>query len=192
MDMKQLIVEARTCRRFEQSSRLGAENMQWLVDCARVSPCARNAQVLRYAVAQSEQACAAIFPNTRWAGALKDWDGPVEGERPTGYVGILMPKDAGKLVHMDVGIAAQTIQLAAASRGWGCCMHASFDQVKCAEVLQVPEDMVIGLLLGLGVAAEVRTLADMPADGSFSYWRDAAQVHYVPKRGMDEVLLKVL
>lgn len=192
MDIKQLAYEARTCRRFEESIRLSAEDAACLVDCARVAPCARNAQVLRYIAAYTKEACAAIFPHTRWAGALKDWNGPVEGERPTIYVAILTPKDAGKLVHMDVGIAAQTIQLCAAAHGWGCCMHASFDQAKCAEVMQVPADMEIALLLGVGVFKEVRRLAPMPADGSFSYWRDEAQVHYVPKRELREVLLKIL
>ena len=192
MDFKELVYTARTCRRFAEDQRLGAENLTFLVDCARVSPCARNAQVLRYAIVHSPEACAAFFPHTRWAGALKDWGGPFPGERPTGYIGILMPKDAGKLVHMDVGIAAQSIQLAASSHGWGCCMHASFDPIKCAELMQVPEDMTIGLVLGLGVAVEERCIAPMPADGGFGYWRDAQQVHHVPKRDMAEVLLHVL
>lgn len=192
MDFKQLACAARTCRRFVEGQRLGQENMEWLVECARVAPCARNAQVLRYAVAHSTAACEAVFPHTRWAGALKDWGGPFPGERPTGYIAILMPKGAGKLVHMDVGIAAQSIQLAAHTRGWGCCMHASFDQAKCAAALQVPEDMEIGLVLGLGVALETCVLESMPADGSFAYWRDAEQVHHVPKRSLEEVLLKAL
>lgn len=191
MDAKQWVYEARTCRRFDESLRLGAEDAAWLVDCARVSPCARNAQVLRYSVAHSKDVCEAIFPNTRWGGALKDGS-PVEGERPTLYVAILAPKDAGKLVHMDVGIAAQTAQLCAATRGWGCCMHASFDQAKCAAIMQVPADMEISLLLGLGVAKEARQVADMPADGSIAYWRDAARVHFVPKRSLSDVLIKVL
>ena len=192
MDFRELVRVARTCRRFEEEQRLGKEHLEWLVDCARVPPCARNAQVLRYAVAHSQTACDAVFPHTRWAGALKDWNGPFPGERPTGFIAVLMPVGAGKLVHMDVGIASQTIQLAAQTRGWGCCMHASFDAAKCAAALHVPEGMEKGLLLGLGVTREVRALAPMPADGSFAYWRDADQVHYVPKRTLEEVLVSVL
>ncbi len=191
MDFQQIIAEARTCRRFENSQSLGADAATWLVDCARISPCARNAQVLRYMAAHSPESCAAIFPNTRWAGVLK-WDGPVEAERPTLYIAILAPNGATKLVHMDVGIAAQNIQLAAHSRGWGCCMHASFNADACADIFQVPEDMHISLLLGLGVAKEVRALAPMPEDGSFNYWRDDAAIHHVPKRALDDVLLRLL
>ncbi len=191
MDFTSLVKEARSCRRFLEADRLGADAIHWLVDCARMAPCARNAQVLRFVAAESRQACEAIFPHTRWAGVLK-WDGPIAGERPTAYIAILTPEKSGKLVHMDVGIAAQTMQLAAQSKGMGCCMHASFNPKECAEIFQVPEGMEIALILGLGIEKERRVLADMPSDGSFTYWRDGEGIHYVPKRSLSEVLLHTL
>ncbi len=191
MDFQHFLARARTCRRFETSSPLDASAAAWLVDCARISPSARNAQVLRYMAAHSADTCAKIFPNTRWAGILQ-WDGPIETERPSLYIAILAPNGAGKLVHMDVGIAAQNMQLAAHSRGWGCCMHASFKADACADIFQPPQDMHISLLLGFGPAKEVRTIAPMPQDGSFNYWRDENAVHHVPKRSLDEVLLRSL
>ncbi len=191
MDFISLVKEARSCRRFLEADRLGVEAVQWLVDCARIAPCARNAQVLRFAAAESKSACEALFPHTRWAGILQ-WDGPICGERPTAYIAILTPEKCGKLVHMDVGIAAQTMQLAAQSKGMGCCMHASFNPKECAEILQVPEGMEIALILGLGIEKERRVLTDMPADGSFAYWRDDEGVHFVPKRPLQEVLLHTL
>ncbi len=192
MDFLNLVTEARSCRRFVESERLGADAATWLVDCARVTPCARNAQVLRYAAAESPASCAALFPHTRWAGALKDWGGPQEGERPTLYIAILLPKESGKLVHMDTGIAAQTMQLAAHSRGWGCCMHASFDVAQCAPIFGVPQTMDMALLLAFGVVAEKRALASLPDDGNINYWRDAAHVHYVPKRALEDVLVSII
>ncbi len=191
MDFNNLVKEARSCRRFIEDQRLGKDAINWLIDCARIAPCARNAQVLRYIAVESKESCDAIFAHTNWAAILK-WDGPVEGERPSVYIAILCPKDSGKLVHMDVGIAAQTMQLAAQTKGWGCCMHASFNQKECVSILNVPEDMEIDLLLGFGVAKEKRLLAPMPADGSFKYWRDEDQTHFVPKRSTEEVLLNIL
>jgi nitroreductase len=189
MDFLQLVSEARTCRRFVQAARIGQEDLNWLLECASRTPCGRNAQVLRYVLVSSPEKCAALFVHTRWAGALKDWDGPVEGERPTAYIAILVPKECTALMHMDVGIAAQTLQLAAHARGIGCCMHASFMRPACMELLQVPEDMQIDLILALGVAKEERHLAPMPANGAFDYWRDAQGVHYVPKRTASELTL---
>lgn len=192
MDFAQLVHAARTCRRFEESQRLSAEDMAWLVDCARVTPSGRNAQVLRFISVSTKEKCEELFPHTRWARALKEAGTPVPGERPTGYIAILWPTTANTLVHMDAGIAAQTMQLAARSKGWGCCMHASFDRSHCPQILQVPEDMEIGLLLGLGVAKEECFLEPMPADGSFDYWRDSQGGHHVPKRDLKECLLAQL
>lgn len=189
MDFLQLVSEARSCRRFFQEQRVSREDLLWIMECAARVPCARNAQVLRYILAISPEKCADLFPHTNWAGALKDWAGPAEGERPTAYIAVLHPKEHSPLVLMDAGIASQTIQLAAHTRGIGCCMHASFKREACAALLRVPETMQIGLLLALGAAKEERRLAPMPADGNFDYRRDAGGVHYVPKRALAELVL---
>lgn len=189
LDFATLVQNARSCRRFQQSPRLGIEDLRWLVACARLAPSARNAQVVRFALAASPESCARIFPHTRFAGALPDWDGPAVEERPTAYMGLLLPKKRTTLVYYDAGIAAQTIQLAATSRHWGCCILASFQRPACSAIFQVPDSMELALLLALGVAGEERRIAPMPADGSFSYWRDQAQVHYVPKRRVETLII---
>ncbi len=189
MDFQKLVLEARTCRRFVEEERLSEADLLWLVECARITPSARNAQVLRYITVSAQENVLDIFQHTLWAAALKDWKGPQEGERPTGFIVMLMPKEANKFVCFDVGIVAQTIQLAATSRGWGCCMVGSINAKEISSRLQAPENMDIALVLGLGVAKEKRVIAPMPADGSCLYWRDAEQTHFVPKRALEEILI---
>ncbi|MDD6181346.1 MAG: nitroreductase family protein [Desulfovibrionaceae bacterium] len=190
MDFHALVNEARTCRRFVEDRPLGMGDLEWLIDCARLTPSARNAQVLRYIPVADAAMRERLFPLTCWAGALKDWGGPFPGERPTGFIAVLLPQDAGKLAWVDAGIACQTIQLAATSRGWGCCIIASFDHARVPELLNVPEGMVPALVLGLGVAREERAVAPLPPDGSLTYWRDAEGRHFVPKRPLDEVIVR--
>lgn len=189
MDFLQFVREARSCRRFVESRPLTMEDLRWLVDCARLAPSARNAQQLRFILVGHGPVCAEVFAHTRWAGALKDWAGPAPGERPTGFIATLMPQKGGDLLCYDVGIACQTMQLAATSQGWGACMIQSFNADACAKLLNVPQELKIALLLGLGLAAEERVVEAMPADGSFSYWRDAKSVHHVPKRGLEELIV---
>lgn len=189
MDFKQLALAARTCRRFEEERPLQMADLEWLVDCARLTPCARNAQQLRYSLVGPGETCRRLFGMTKWAAALKDWGGPFPGERPTGFIVMSMPKNAGDLVWLDTGIAAQTIQLAASSRDWGCCMIASFDHSGVSELVQLPDDLRPTLVLGLGVAKEVRRVTDVPESGALGYWRDAEQVHYVPKLALDKLIL---
>ena len=189
MDFKVLAEAARTCRRFHEDQPLAMTDLEWLVDCARLAPSAKNAQELRFVLVGHGEACQKLFALTRWAGALKDWGGPHPGERPTAFVAILMPQSGKDLACFDVGIAAQTIQLAATSRGWGCCMIQSFDHQAAPALLNVPEDMKIALVLGLGAAKEMRVVANMPESGATTYWRDAEGVHHVPKRSLEDLIL---
>jgi nitroreductase len=190
MDMLPFLESARTCRRFYEDRPLSLQDVEWLVSCARVIPSTRNAQVLRFAVVGNGPTCEKLFPLTRWAGALKDWGGPFPGERPTGFVVILKPTDDAKTTWIDVGIAAQTIQLAAHSKGWGACIIITFDQTKVRELLSIPPELDPALVIGLGVAKEERKVAPMPADGSVTYWRDEKGVHYVPKRDLSELIVR--
>lgn len=189
MDFLALVREARSCRRFDESSPLTQQDLDWLLECARLAPSARNAQELRFITVTQGPVLDQLFPLTRWAGALKDWQGPEQGERPTAFIATLMPEHAGYLLCYDVGIACQTIQLAATSRGWGACMIQSFEHKPAADLLKIPAGLKIALLIGLGVAVEKRVVAAMPADGSFTYWRDANGVHHVPKRALSELLV---
>lgn len=190
MDFKDLVTAARTCRRFDESTPLSMEDLTWLVDCARLTPSAKNAQVLLYILVGHGATCDAVFSHTRWAAALPDWGGPQPGERPTGFIAILTPNTSGELTFYDVGIAAQTIHLAASSRGWGCCILKAFAQQQVSRLLDVPQDKQIALLLGLGIAKEERLVDSLPTDGSTTYWRDAQGRHHVPKRDLAHIILR--
>ena len=84
-----LVRRARTCRRFDESMRVPREFLLELAELAHLTPCGANAQRLRFHVVSGAVDCARVFDELAWAGALKDWPGPAEGERPTGYIAIL-------------------------------------------------------------------------------------------------------
>ena len=190
MDFFELAFRARTCRRFREEEGLPAGSLDWLVDCARLAPNGGNAQVLRYAVVATPEGCAALFPLLKWAGYYHDWVGPEAGERPAGYIVLL--GEAGKreqVTSIDAGIAAQTIQLAAASRGIGSCIFMTFNPRDVGRMLELPDGVAPLLVLALGMEKEVRCIESMPADGSVKYWRDEQGVHHVPKRSLEEVVI---
>lgn len=189
MDFLNFVEGARTCRRFDEAQSLTFKDLEWLLDCARLSPCSRNEQELRYITVNQGDVCQNLVDLCRWAGALKDWKGPAEGEKPTAFIALLAPEESSARYCYDVGIACQTINLAAHSRGWGACIILSFDHVKTTALLQPPQGLKINLLIALGVEAEKRAVAQMPADGSFDYWRDAQGVHHVPKRSLAELIV---
>ena len=188
-EFRTLVEQARSCRRFVEKEPLTMADLEWLINCARMTPCARNQQTLRYSLITQGHVCDALFAKTTWAGALKDWGGPHPGERPTAFIVISLPGNAGHLTWVDMGIAAQTIQLAATSRAWGCCILASFDVETCRTLCHIPEELAPRLVLGLGKAAETRVVEPVPADGRLAYWRDAENVHHVPQLSLDQLVI---
>ena len=91
---------------------------------------------------------------------------------------------------MDGGIAAQTINLAARERGYGCCMIGSFDKEETANLLGIPEHLTPILVIAIGTPAEEPIICALPKDGSIKYFRDAADLHFVPKRSVVDVIIK--
>lgn len=189
MTFKNLVADARTCRRFQADKPVSIEQLTELVDTARITPSAGNLQPLRYGVSVSEEKNAVIFPLLRWAALLKDWKGPTEAERPTGYIVIGSPSASSKNTITDLGVAAQTIQLAARHMGLGCCMIGNVKLNAAHEAMGFPDDVEVMLVLALGYPAEDVHLETMTEGQPTAYWRDEKDEHHVPKRPLNSVLL---
>ena len=121
---------------------------------------------------------------------MAGWSGPAEGERPSAYIVILGDTELRKSFGCDHGIAAQSIMLGATERGLGGCMIGSIDRPKLRQVLDIPERYEILLILALGKPSETVVLEDVGPDGDIKYYRDDENVHYVPKRTLDELVLQ--
>ena len=192
MLMPQLVAATRTVRRFQQHRALTEQVLHGLIDLARLSGSARNAQALQYMPVFNPTLCACIFPNQAWAGYLTTWSGPDLGERPSGYIICLVNRDWQKgpdtEVYCDVGIASQSILLAAAEQGIFGCRIGAFKPALHAQ-LQLEERHRILQVLALGYPAEEVVLEDMGAEGDVRYWRDELGVHHVPKRSLQDIIL---
>lgn len=197
-EFKGLVERTRSYRRFDESARVGEDFLRGLVDVGRVCANGANRQQLRFRVVSEPSACDAVFGELAWAGYFKDWAGPKPGERPTGYVVIaavreVPGKPAAPITEVDAGIAAQTMLLAAraASPSVGGCMLKAFTP-KLIDVLGLdPEHFELKIVCAFGIPVEEVRLEPLEAspDGSIKYWRDAAGIHHVPKRALEDVLL---
>lgn len=184
-----LVHKNRSYRRFVQSTAVSRETLAELVDLARHAPSGANRQPLKFWLSAAPETNARIFACLHWAGYLKDWPGPAEGERPAAYIILLGDTEIAKDCGVDHGIAAQTIMLGAVERGLGGCILASVERDDLRAALGIPERYTILLVLALGAPAETVVIEPVGADGNIRYWRDAAGVHYVPKRALDELIV---
>ena len=191
MDVTELLRGNRSFRRFHEDQPLDEETLKGLVEKTRLCPSSANRQPLKYLVACSPEDRAKIFPHLRWAGALADWPGPAEGQRPAGYIIILGDLEISSTFHVDSGIAAQSILLAAVEQGLGGCMVGSIDRDGLRKVLKIPDRYAVALVIALGKPKETVVLEDAKSPTDVVYWRDEQGVHHVPKRPLEELLVKL-
>jgi nitroreductase len=185
---KDLAYRCRSYRRFAQSEPVAMGALKDLVDLARVASTGRNLQPLKYLISCDPARNALIFPTLSWAGYLGGWS-PAEGERPSAYIVVLGDKQIVTNFGIDHGIAAQNILLGALELGLGGVMISSIRRTELAKVLNLDERYEILLVLALGRPVEPVQIEPLPESGDVKYWRDAAGVHHVPKRSLDDIIL---
>lgn len=188
--LKDLILKNRSYRRFHENAVIALDVLKELVELARVSGSAANLQPLKYILSCDPAKNALVFPHLAWAGYLVDWSGPAEGERPSAYVIILGDKLAARTFGCDHGIAAQSIMLGAVEKDLGGCMIGSIKRDALRAALQIPDRFEILLVLALGRPKEQVVLETVKPNGDVRYWRDAGGVHHVPKRSLQDIILR--
>ena len=186
--LKELLLKNRSYRRFYQSVRISWQELTDLVDLTRYCASGRNAQALKYKIVEDDVLCDRVFQNLAWAGYLKDWDGPEEGERPAAYLVQLLDTSIVENCLCDDGIQAQTILLGAVEKGFGGCIIKSFKNDALRNVLQLPEHLKIMYVIALGKPKETVVLEEMK-DGDYKYWREADGSHHVPKRRVEDLIV---
>lgn len=187
--LRDLVIKNRSYRRFDESIAISADQLTEWVELARFSASGRNAQPLKYILSSDLEKNAMIFSALGWAAYLKDWDGPVKGERPSAYIVQLLDTAIGTNFFCDDGIAMQSILLAAVEAGFGGCIFRTINKPRLMELLNIPDQYQIVNVIALGKPIE-KVVIEAIKGGDFKYWRDEHGVHHVPKRTLDELILK--
>lgn len=194
MGLIDTIKRCRTYRKFDSQTQITDHELRKLIEINRFTPSPRNKQALKFVSYNVFEKDDLIFEHLRWAGALPNWQGPTKMQQPVAYILILAdnelsPNHKADFLDMAVGIAAQTTMLLAADMGYGGTMIAAFHHKNIHEILKLDSHLQIKLILAIGKPAEKVVVRDMQND-NFAYWRDDNQNHYVPKRTLNEILVK--
>lgn len=189
--LKDLVLQNRSYRGYDNSVKQTKAELTALVDYARLMPAARNIQPLKYFLAYEKEIVDRIQKQTKWAGLLSDLDLPFAGEEPTSFIVVL--QDVGidtnlDLFKNDVGIVSAAITLAAVEAGLGCCMIGAFSASGVKEAIDQPENLLPVLVIAIGKPDEKIVLTDAEA-GNVAYYRDEDNVHYVPKRRLEDIIV---
>lgn len=187
---KELVKSNRSCRRFDNGFALDTRTLTDLVELARYTASGANNQPLKYIISSSREQNDRIFSCLTWAAYLKDWKGPEPAEHPTGYIVILGDTTISNNFWCDHGIAAQTMLLGARARGLAGCIFAAINIKKLKNLLGIGDHLEVLLVIALGKPVEQACIDDVDDGGDIRYFRDENQVHHVPKRKLEDLILK--
>lgn len=176
MDTFDAIYQRRSIKLYDPEHTIPADDIRKLLDAAIQSPTSFNMQNWRFVVIQDpelrRQVRAAAADQQQVTDAsllvLLTADLHAWGKEPERYwregppavsellVGWMRPfYDGNEQLQRDeamrsCGIAGQTLMLAAKAMGYDSCPMIGFDAAKVAELINLPDDHTIGLMITIG------------------------------------------
>ncbi len=190
--LKDLLKADRSYRGFDESVRLTEEQLTDMIDCVRYAPFSQNYQSFKYYLAWTKEDCAKLQPCTHWARDLPDLTLPHPGHCPTGFIVMCYDTRIGPGLQRfmkDIGICAHTILLRAVEMGLGGCMINNFRPDEVAAALELDPVYQPCFVIALGKPDETVVMPDLEEGGDYHYYRDENDVHYVPKRKTEDLIL---
>ena len=147
---------------------------------------------MRYCIVESPAAVAAVQPLVHWAAYLPREQGtPQPDEQPTAFIAILQDDRLPGANDVDIGLALGSLTAAAWAHGVGSCIMGAIDRPALTKLLGLPEGLRLCYMVALGYPTHESHLVEIQ-DGSVKYYLDENRNYCVPKRGMEEILIKTL
>lgn len=189
MNVYDAIMKRRTIRKFE-NKKVSESDLVKLIDCARVAAYGANVQPLKFAIINDEKTLNDIYPMTKWAGYLAD-GAPKENERPSAYIAVLGDKSIREngVFECEAGAAVTTMMLEAVEMGLGTCWLGALKRDEIKALLNLDEKFNVVYLLAVGYPKQESRMIEMKDD--IKYYEDENGVINVPKRSLEEVLIKL-
>ena len=189
--LNDLLVKCRSFRSFDPDKKIPEELLLKFIDNARISAATRNLQPLKYRIVTSVEELAKCNPELRYAASL-GIKLPPDGHEATSLIVMCHDTDVTPFTEIylkDIGICAEIIMLSATEAGYGGCMIGSYNPEAIATALGLSENLKINLVLALGAPDETALLIEAE-DGKVKYFRDENNTHYVPKRKLEDIIIK--
>ncbi len=186
-----LVKKNRSYRRFDHEQAVAEETLRSLIALARLTPSAGNLQPLKYLLVHEPANTNRVFRHLQWARYLEDWPGPAANERPAAYIVLLGDTTIAQHFQTDAGISAQTMLLGAVELGLGGCIVASINRDALRLEFGIPDRYEILIAIALGKPTEQVSIEDVAPGGDIKYYRTPDAVHHVPKRSVEEMILKM-
>ena len=182
--LESLLKRNRSYRGYDASRAVTEADLLKLLEVVPWVASGMNAQPLRFKLVYGD-ASSLVHPLVRLGAALPEEHLPHPGEEPSAYI-IVCSAASGRVVDIDLGIAAQSILLRAVEMGLGGIFILNFKAAELAATLQLPSEPLA--VIGIGKPLEHIFLVPVKEGTDLAYYRkDGA--HFVPKLQVSDLLL---
>jgi nitroreductase len=190
--ISETIRKNRSYRKYYEEEKITPGVLKELVNLARLSGCGMNMQSLRYLLITEKEDREKIYPNLKWAGFLKDWDGPEKGRRPSAFILVLKDneKQNSAYVQIDMGIACQSILLGAVEKGLGGCIIAAFNKGDICQEYNIQDNLELWLVIAIGKPDQKVIIDEIDKGADTKYWVDENGNHHVPKIRLEDIIIQ--
>jgi len=186
MSLYEVIISRRSVRQF-QPEIIPREDLERMINAARLAPSAANLQPLEFVAVENKKICEKIFPCLKWAAYIAPEGDPKIGQEPTAYIIVLVNSEVrDKGFEWDSGAGVENILLTAWEKGIGSCWLISVDKKRLREILNIPGHLKIDSVIALGYPAE-KPVVEKYVD-SVKYWKEKSSQFHVPKRKLQDIL----
>jgi len=156
MELMEAIKNRRSVRQYK-STPVSDENLNTVLEAARLAPSWANTQVWKFVVVRDEKVkeslAETLGKGNRGNPAIKQAPALIAACAELGRSGLIKGEpgsDKGDWYMFDIALALHNLTLAAHSLGLGTLHVGWFDAKKAAEILELPEGAVVVELMPLG------------------------------------------
>ena len=158
MNFKEITKKRQSCRHYTDK-KVSMEDINEILECVRNCPSACNSQPWKFIVCTDEIAKSMsehlvvnkLLPINRWTKECSTFI--VIAETKARLIkGI--PVGSQHYAQIDLGIACATLCYAACDKGISTCIMGAFDEKKIKQLLNIPEDIKVRLVVSLGYAKD--------------------------------------
>ena len=181
-----LLKKNRSYRGYDPTYKVPVTSLEQIVAVNALLPSAKNQQALRFKLVTEDTGADKVLENIKLGGMLPELHLPFPGTEPKAFILVCTTVPESKMLHVDVGIAAQSMLLKAVDMGYNGLIIGAFNAKKIEEAFALPYPPV--LILAIGKGNEKIELKEISAEDSHAYWRENG-VHYVPKVRWKELII---
>lgn len=182
--LESLLKRNRSYRGYDASRAVTEADLLKMLEVVPWVGSGMNAQPLRFKLVTGADA-ALVHPLVKLGAALPEEHLPHAGEEPSAYI-VICSAASGRVVDIDLGIAAQSILLRAVEMDLGGIFILNFKPAELAAALGLPCQPLA--VLGIGKPCENIFMVPAAPGDSLDYYRKDG-VHFVPKLQVKDLLL---